>query len=228
MLVNTASFCGYTYQYAKLQELYDNYKKYNFEIIGFPCNDFGAQEPGKDSVINDFCTNNYGITFRMMSKVNIVTGDTSPIYKWLQHIELNTASNATVSWNFNKFLINEAGYWVTHFTSDTDPLDPAITDWIMTPNVITSTGPDNLNDFFQITSANPAVNSIDLIIKQNLASSYNITLQSIDGKLVYGLIEKNAGNKNISINVSDITPGIYLMKLESGNFQKTIKVIISK
>ena len=112
LIVNTASYCGYTPQYSSLQQLYQNYHQYNFEILGFPCNDFGGQEPAKDSAINSFCTTNYGVTFKMMRKIAIVAGDTAPVYKWLQRIQLNTVSNANVDWNFNKFLINESGHWI--------------------------------------------------------------------------------------------------------------------
>lgn len=110
MVVNTASFCGWTYQYETLQDLYDQYKNNNFEIVGFPCNDFSSQEPGSDSTINDFCTGIYGITFQMMSKVSIVSHDTAEVYKWLQRADLNGVADAHVSWNFNKFLIDEAGH----------------------------------------------------------------------------------------------------------------------
>src|SRR4051812_3904102 len=88
LLVNTASYCAYTPQYADLESLYNQYKQYGFEIVGFPCNDFGSQEPGKDSVIDNFCTGNYDVTFQMMSKVSIAAGDTAPIYKWLQNKSL--------------------------------------------------------------------------------------------------------------------------------------------
>jgi glutathione peroxidase len=108
MLVNTASFCSYTPQYEKLEQLYQANKHKNFEIIGFPSNDFGAQDPHSDSVIDVFCTENYSVTFQMMSKVEIVVGDTAPIYKWLQLKTLNEVKNVNVDWNFNKFLINES------------------------------------------------------------------------------------------------------------------------
>lgn len=130
MVVNTASFCGYTYQFAKLQKLDSLYQSYNFRVIGFPCNDFGAQDPFSDSVINSFCLNQYGITFPMMSKISIKTGDTAMVYKWLQKKSLNGVANAPVTWNFNKFLIDENGKWKRHLLSTVEPLDTAITNWI--------------------------------------------------------------------------------------------------
>lgn len=130
MVVNTASFCGYTYQFAKLQKLDSLYQSYNFRVIGFPCNDFGGQDPYSDSVINSFCLNQYGITFPMMSKISIRTGDTAMVYKWLQKKSLNGVANAPVTWNFNKFLIDENGNWKRHLLSTVEPLDTAITNWI--------------------------------------------------------------------------------------------------
>lgn len=138
LVVNTASYCGFTPQFADLEQLYTQYSQYNFLILGFPCNDFNNQDPHADSTIADFCHSNYNVTFQMMSKVHTVSGDTSAIYKWLQRADLNGVQNATVTWNFNKFLIDEAGNWVRHFESATNPLDTAITNWILSPSVLPS------------------------------------------------------------------------------------------
>lgn len=127
MIVNTASECGYTPQYKGLEELYQKYKDQNFVIIGFPCNDFGAQEPGTNAEIKAFCSKNYGITFPLMDKISIKT---SPIYQWLTSKEENGVLDATVKWNFNKFLIDEKGNVVKYFSSKVEPLDPQITGWI--------------------------------------------------------------------------------------------------
>jgi glutathione peroxidase len=90
MVVNTASFCSYTFQYGLLESLREQYSTaYNFEILGFPCNDFGNQEPGHDTTILEFCTNTYNVQFPMMSSIHIQTGDTAAVYKWLQRAELN-------------------------------------------------------------------------------------------------------------------------------------------
>ena len=127
LIVNTASECGYTPQYKDLQSLYAKYSSKNFVIIGFPCNDFGGQEPGTGKEIKSFCTKNYGVTFQMMEKVSIAT---SPIYKWLTHKTENGVLEATVKWNFNKFLIDEKGNVVKYLSSNVKPMDPEITNWI--------------------------------------------------------------------------------------------------
>lgn len=127
LIVNTASECGYTPQYKDLEALYEKYKSKNFVIIGFPCNDFGGQEPGTSTDIKTFCSKNYGVTFQMMEKVSIAT---SPVYKWLTSKAENGVLDATVKWNFNKFLINEKGQVVKHLASGVKPLDAEITNWI--------------------------------------------------------------------------------------------------
>lgn len=127
LIVNTASECGYTPQYKDLEELNKKYKSKNFVIIGFPCNDFGAQEPGTSSDILTFCSKNYGVTFQMMEKVSIAT---SPIYKWLTSKAENGVLDAKVKWNFNKFLVDEKGHVVKHLGSGVKPLDTEITTWI--------------------------------------------------------------------------------------------------
>ncbi len=127
LIVNTASECGYTPQYKDLQSLYTKYSSKNFVIIGFPCNDFGGQEPGTGTEIKSFCTKNYGVTFQMMEKVSITT---SPIYKWLTHKTENGVLDASVKWNFNKFLIDEKGNLVKYLPSSVAPMDAQITNWI--------------------------------------------------------------------------------------------------
>ncbi len=127
LIVNTASECGYTPQYKDLQALYEKYNSKNFVIIGFPCNDFGGQEPGTETEIKSFCTKNYGVTFQMMEKVSIAT---SPIYQWLTHKTENGVLDATVKWNFNKFLIDEKGHLVKYLPSSVKPMDTEITNWI--------------------------------------------------------------------------------------------------
>ena len=127
LIVNTASECGYTPQYKDLEALYKKYSSKNFVVIGFPCNDFGGQEPGTSSDIKSFCTQNYGVTFQMMEKVSIAK---SPIYKWLTTKSENGVLDATVKWNFNKFLIDEKGNLVKYLASSVKPTDPEITNWI--------------------------------------------------------------------------------------------------
>ena len=127
MVVNTASECGFTPQYKGLEELYQKYKDKNFVIIGFPCNDFGGQEPGGATEIRSFCTKNYGVTFPLMEKVSVVT---APIYLWLKDKDKNGVESSKVSWNFNKYLIDENGHLVKHLGSMTKPDSEEITKWI--------------------------------------------------------------------------------------------------
>jgi glutathione peroxidase len=109
MVVNVASQCGYTPQYAQLQELYDKYKSNNFTIVAFPANNFGQQEPGTNAEIKDFCSLNYGVTFPLMAKISTKGADIAPIYKWLTDKNENGKENAEVLWNFQKFLIDREG-----------------------------------------------------------------------------------------------------------------------
>lgn len=127
LIVNTASECGYTPQYKDLETLYEKYKTKNFIVIGFPCNDFGGQEPGTNNQIQTFCTKNYGVTFQMMEKVSIAS---NPIYNWLTSKKENDVLDAKVKWNFNKFLIDENGHLLKYFESSVSPLDPQITSLI--------------------------------------------------------------------------------------------------
>ncbi len=109
MVVNTASKCGLTPQYASLQKLYEKYKDKNFVIVGFPANNFASQEPGSNKEISEFCTKNYGVTFPMMSKISVKGDDIDPLYKWLTNKAENKVLEAPVQWNFQKFLIDEKG-----------------------------------------------------------------------------------------------------------------------
>lgn len=130
LVVNTASECGYTKQYAQLQELYDTYKDKGLVIIGFPCNDFGGQEPGSEAEIAAFCQKNFGVTFPLMSKISVKGDDMSPVYKWLTSREQNGVLDAKVKWNFHKFLIDEEGRMVADYGSGTKPLDDEILSWL--------------------------------------------------------------------------------------------------
>ena len=109
LIVNTASKCGLTPQYADLQALHNEYKDKGLVIIGFPCNDFAKQEPGGNKEIESFCEINYGVTFLMMEKVSVKGDSIHPIYAWLTSKNKNGVMNSTVKWNFQKYLINENG-----------------------------------------------------------------------------------------------------------------------
>lgn len=130
LLVNTASECGYTPQYKQLQELYETYNQQNFVIIGFPANNFGKQEPGSNTEIEAFCQKNYGVSFLLMEKSDVTGENQNSVYQWLTQKAKNGVSDAKVSWNFNKFLIDENGNWVAHFPSSVSPLDEKIIDFI--------------------------------------------------------------------------------------------------
>lgn len=130
MVVNVASKCGFTPQYAKLEELYSKYKGDNFAIIGFPANNFLNQEPGSNEEIKEFCTLNYGVTFPMMEKISVKGKNIAPLYKWLTEKSENGVQDAPVSWNFCKYLIDENGKWVAFYPSKVDPLSKEIVKWI--------------------------------------------------------------------------------------------------
>jgi glutathione peroxidase len=122
LIVNVASECGFTPQYQQLQELYDEFND-QLTVIGFPANNFGGQEPGSDETIKAFCTQRYGVTFPLASKIDI---HTHPVYHWLTHQEQNGVANHEVRWNFHKFLIDENGHLLHAFPSSVSPLDDAI------------------------------------------------------------------------------------------------------
>ncbi|MCO5287749.1 MAG: glutathione peroxidase [Chitinophagaceae bacterium] len=125
LIVNTASKCGYTPQYAQLEALYEKYKDV-LVIVGFPANNFGAQEPGSNKEISEFCTKNYGVTFPMASKVSVKGDDMAPIYRWLTRKSENGVMDADIKWNFTKFLINEKGELEAVFESKVAPLSDEI------------------------------------------------------------------------------------------------------
>ncbi len=130
MIVNVASKCGFTYQYEELQALYEKYKDKGLVIIGFPANNFGKQEPGKNEEIKTFCSLTYGVTFPMMAKISAKGDDMAPIYQWLTTKKLNGVGDFEVSWNFNKFLINADGTLYQHFGPKTAPNDEKIIKWL--------------------------------------------------------------------------------------------------
>lgn len=130
LVVNVASKCGYTPQYEGLQKLYETYGGDKFTIIGFPANNFLGQEPGTDKEIKSFCTNEYGVTFPMMSKISVKGKDQAPIYDWLTTAKLNGVADSKVKWNFQKFLISEDGQWLTYFSTRTEPMSDEVLEWL--------------------------------------------------------------------------------------------------
>lgn len=130
MVVNTASECGLTPQYKNLQELYELFKNDGFTIVGFPANNFGAQEPGSNAQIAAFCEKNYGVTFPMMAKISVKGNDMHPVYQFLTRKEKNGLKDSEVAWNFQKYLIDESGFLVDVIPPQTLPIDEKIVNWI--------------------------------------------------------------------------------------------------
>ena len=130
LIVNTASKCGHTPQYKELEDLYKTYGGEKFAIIGFPANNFLSQEPGTNTEIKEFCTKNYGVTFQMMSKISVKGDDMDPLYKWLTRKEENGMEDAEVTWNFQKFLIDENGRWAGVVSPKESPMCEKIVSWI--------------------------------------------------------------------------------------------------
>ena len=125
LVVNVASFCGYTSQYDALQELHESQE--NLNVIAFPCNQFGSQEPNSESEIKEFCSSKFSVDFPMSSKVDVKGSKVSSIYQWLTQKELNKLGDFEVSWNFNKFLVGPSGELIAHFPSSLKPLSNEIT-----------------------------------------------------------------------------------------------------
>ena len=120
LIVNTASKCGYTPQYEALEKVYEQYKD-KLVIIGFPCNQFGGQEPGSNEEIVAFCKKNYGVSFPLADKIDVKGDNIAPIYQWLTTKSKNGILDASISWNFNKFLIDENGKMIAYFPSNVKP-----------------------------------------------------------------------------------------------------------
>jgi glutathione peroxidase len=125
VLVNVASECGLTPQYTELQHLHEAYKDKNVIFVGVPCNDFGGQEPGTADEIRQFCSANYGVTFPLTEKLHVTGSEKHPLYQWL-----TSETGEEVTWNFQKFLIDETGAVVKSVAPSVAPTDPQITDWL--------------------------------------------------------------------------------------------------
>ena len=125
LIVNVASECGYTPQYKGLEEIYRRYNSRGFEVLAFPCNDFGGQEPGTNDEIKAFCSSNYNITFKLFDKIKVLGKEKSPLYERLTNNSIT--DNSDINWNFEKFIISKDGKITTRFLSKVDPTDEAIT-----------------------------------------------------------------------------------------------------
>tara|TARA_B110000238_G_scaffold161954_1_gene176114 strand:- start:1086 stop:1616 length:531 start_codon:yes stop_codon:yes gene_type:complete len=126
LFVNVASECGFTSQYAGLEELHQQYKN-DLIVIGLPCNQFGGQEPGAEKEIQQFCTKNFGVSFLMTEKIDVKGKMKHPIYNWLTNKDVNGISSSSVKWNFQKYIVDGKGDFVNYFYSTTKPMSPKIT-----------------------------------------------------------------------------------------------------
>jgi len=126
MVVNVASKCGYTPQYAGLQGLYEKYKDKGFVIVGVPANNFGGQEPGTNEEIQAFCSRTYNVTFPLTAKVSVKGDDKTPLYQYLTDPTSNSATGGEVRWNFTKFLVDKNGKVIARFESKVTPESPEV------------------------------------------------------------------------------------------------------
>ncbi|MBL32688.1 MAG: glutathione peroxidase [Gammaproteobacteria bacterium] len=120
LIVNVASFCGLTYQYKGLENIYKKYANKGLEILGFPCNQFAFQEPGTNEEIKDFCESNYGVTFKIMNKINVNGKNADPLYSFLKEQKPGVIETPQIKWNFTKFLISRDGFVIERFSPQTE------------------------------------------------------------------------------------------------------------
>ena len=125
LIVNVASKCGYTPQYKGLEQIYKKYKSLGFEILAFPCNDFGSQEPGTNEEIRTFCSSKFNVTFKLFDKIKVLGDEKSPLYERLTNNRVTNISD--INWNFEKFIISKDGKITARFLSKIKPTDEAIT-----------------------------------------------------------------------------------------------------
>ena len=123
LIVNTASKCGFTPQYAGLETLYQSHQSQGLAVLGFPCNQFGAQEPGSEAEIGAFCQANYGVSFPMFAKIDVNGPDAHPLYEFLKGEKAGILGTKRIKWNFTKFLVNRDGQVVGRFAPTTKPAD---------------------------------------------------------------------------------------------------------
>ncbi len=121
LVVNTASKCGFTPQYKGLEALYRKYREQGLEVLGFPCNQFGAQEPGNEQEIATFCETNYDVTFPMFSKIDVNGAATAPLYRYLKHERPGLLGTEAIKWNFTKFLVDRNGNAVARYAPNDTP-----------------------------------------------------------------------------------------------------------
>jgi glutathione peroxidase len=132
LIVNVASYCGLTYQYKGLEDIYKKYKDKGFEILGFPCNQFALQEPGSNEEIKNFCDTSYGVTFNIMNKINVNGSKADPFYNFLKEQKPGIANTPQIKWNFTKFLVNKDGCVVKRYSPqiEVSEIEPKIIELI--------------------------------------------------------------------------------------------------
>lgn len=130
LIVNTASECGATPQYEPLQQLHEKYADKGLAVLGFPCNQFGSQEPGTAKEISEFCTSNYGVTFDMFSKIDVNEDAAAPLYQFLTSDQTGLDDTGKIKWNFEKFLVSKDGNVIARFRTRVEPNDPQVVEAI--------------------------------------------------------------------------------------------------
>ena len=129
LVVNTASDCEFTQQYSQLQELFTTYKN-TMTVVGFPSNNFGEQEPGTDREIRNFCSYRYGVTFPLASKSDVIGKNANPVFEWLTSQEFTSGKNKKITWNFQKFLLDEQGKLIAVFPPAEEPINDVLLDML--------------------------------------------------------------------------------------------------
>lgn len=228
LVVNTASYCAYTPQYADLEQLYLQYGGPNFTILGFPCNDFGNQEPHNNNEIDSFCTNTYNVTFQMMEKISITAVDTAEVYKWLQLQSRNGVADAPVLWNFQKYMIDEAGHWHDYALSAVNPFDTSITNWIASPSVLSVKEIKSDCSAISLTP-NPCKDITWIVINEMSLTPATLFLYTADGQPIRKIFIGKPGAQNkIMLDVSDLDSGIYFLKVANAYQSSIMKLSVIK
>ncbi len=221
LVVNTASFCGYTPQYEQLQTLYTTYGGSDFEIVGFPANNFGSQEPyGEDSIIQ--VCNSYNVTFTMMSKISVKGSSMDPIYHWLTEADRNCEQNAPVGWNFQKFMINEDGSWHGVVSSGVSPLTSTIVNWITAPTSIEDLYSKSINNAKVYQSGSNIKIEMDMEVEEELT----VRLYSITGQVVSEYFGKLSTETVIPFSSERINKGLYIVEISGDNILSRKKLLL--
>jgi glutathione peroxidase len=207
MIVNTASKCYYTPQYEDLQELYKEYGGENFEIIGFPANNFANQEPGSNEDIKEFCKENYGVTFTMMSKISVKGEDMHPVYQWLTQKSKNGAKDSEVNWNFQKYLVTDDGELYAMASTKTSPKHKLIIEWLESGTSV------NDGEISRSSHIYPNPANETLRIECEMITSADIDIINTSGDIVARDIRLVGGIA--TINTAGLPSGSYFLRIHS-------------